>query len=99
MLTSIKKPLLSFEDYDTECDYLFTHFSLPLESILIGGSENVFGALTGWNANKSNEMTWNFETSQYELTLLLKQGYYNFQYVYVPQGALVADPNNIEGSF
>jgi hypothetical protein len=33
------------------------------------------------------------------LTLLLKQGYYNFQYVYVPQGSLVADHKNIEGSF
>ena len=86
-------------DYDTECDYVFTHFSLPLESILLGGSVNVFGALTGWNANKSNEMTWNFETSQYELTLLLKQGYYNFQYVYVEQGSTVADNKNIEGSF
>ena len=86
-------------DFDTECDYVFTHFSLPLESILLGGSVNVFGALTGWNANKSNEMTWNFETSQYELTLLLKQGYYNFQYVYVEQGSTVADNKNLEGSF
>jgi len=87
------------QDFDTECDYNFVHFSLPLESILIGGTVNVFGALTGWNANKSNEMTWNFNTSRYELTLLLKQGYYNFQYVYVPQGSAVADHTNIEGSF
>ncbi len=84
---------------DTECDYTFVHFTLPLQSILLGGSVNVFGALTGWNANKSNEMTWNFNTSSYELTLLLKQGYYNYQYVYVPQGAKSADHTNIEGSF
>ncbi|MBT3384578.1 MAG: DUF5103 domain-containing protein [Prolixibacteraceae bacterium] len=87
------------EDYDLECDYTFVHFSLPLESILLGGSVNVFGALTNWNANKSNEMNWNFDTSQYELTMLLKQGYYNFQYVYVPRAELVADHKNIEGSF
>lgn len=86
-------------DPDLECDYTFVHFSLPLESILMGGSVNVFGALSNWNANKGNEMTWNFETSQYELTLLLKQGYYNYQYVYVPRGSLVADHKNIEGSF
>lgn len=86
-------------DPDTECDYTFVHFTLPLESPLLGGSVNVFGALTGWNANKSNEMTWNFETSAYELTLLLKQGYYNYQYVYVPKGAKEADHTNIEGSF
>ncbi len=87
------------EYFDTECDYNFVHFSLPLESILLGGTVNVFGALTDWNANKSNEMTWNFNTSRYELTLLLKQGYYNFQYVYVPQGSKVADNKNLEGSF
>lgn len=86
-------------DTDTECDYTFVHFTLPLPSILLGGSVNVFGALTGWNANKSNEMTWNFNTGTYELTLLLKQGYYNYQYVYVPRGSAVADIANIEGSF
>ncbi len=84
---------------DTECDYTFVHFTLALPSILLGGTVNVFGALTGWNANKSNEMTWNFNTNAYELTLLLKQGYYNYEYVYVPQGATSADVTNIEGSF
>ncbi len=87
------------ENCDIECDYFFVHFTLPLESVLMGGSVNVFGALTNWNANKSSEMSWNFDTSAYELTLLLKQGYYNYQYVYVPQGASVADHINIEGSF
>jgi hypothetical protein len=86
-------------DPDTECDYTFVHFTLPLPSILLGGSVNVFGGLTGWNANKSNEMTWNFNISAYELTLLLKQGYYNYHYVYVPPGSTVADHTNIEGSF
>jgi len=86
-------------DSDTECDYMFVHFYLPLPSQLIGGSVNVFGALTGWNANKSNEMKWNFESAGYELSLLLKQGYYNYQYVYVPQGSKKADSVNLEGSF
>ena len=86
------------EDYDTECDYSFVHFTLPLESVLLGGTVNVFGQLTNWNANKSSEMIWNFDTSAYELTLLLKQGYYNYEYVYVPQGSSVADHENLEGS-
>ena len=86
-------------DTDTECDYMFVHFYLPMQSQLVGGSVNVFGALTGWNANKSNEMKWNYETAGYELSLLLKQGYYNYQYVYVPDGAKKADSVNLEGSF
>lgn len=87
------------ENYDTECDYNFVHFTLSLESVLLGGTINVFGALSNWNANKSNEMTWNFNTSAYELTLLLKQGYYNYIYVYVPEGSITADHTNLEGSF
>ncbi|MDX9883864.1 MAG: DUF5103 domain-containing protein [Prolixibacteraceae bacterium] len=87
------------QDFDTECDYTFVHFTLPLPVPLVGGSVNVIGSLTDWNANKSNEMTWNPQTAAYELTLLLKQGYYNYQYVYVPAGSTIADATNIEGSF
>lgn len=86
-------------DYDTECDYVFVHFLLQMPSKLMGGSVNVFGALTGWNANQTNEMKWNFERACYELTMMLKQGYYNYQYVYVPEGAKKADSVNLEGSF
>jgi len=85
-------------DYDTECDYMFVHFLLPLPSQLIGGSVNVFGAVTGWNANQSNQMKWNFELAGYELTMLLKQGYYNYQYAYIPDGAQKADLVNLEGT-
>jgi len=85
-------------DFDTECDYAFVHFFLPLPSPLVGGSVNVFGALTGWNANKTNEMKWNFEQAGYELTMMLKHGYYNYQYVYVPEGSKKADAVNLEGS-
>lgn len=85
-------------DYDTECDYAFVHFFLPVPSELTGGSVNVFGALTGWNANQTNQMKYNFQRAGYELTMLLKHGYYNYQYVYVPQGAQKADATNLEGS-
>ena len=85
-------------DPDTECDYAFVHFFLPVPSELVGGSVNVFGALTGWNANKTNEMKWNFEQAGYELTMMLKHGYYNYQYVYVPEGSKKADSSNLEGT-
>jgi len=85
-------------DFDTECDYVFVHFYLPMQSQLVGGSVNVFGALTGWNANKTNEMQWNFVQAGYELTMMLKQGYYNYQYVYVPEGSKKADSVNLEGA-
>lgn len=87
------------KDADTECDYMFVHFYLKTPAILLGGTVNVFGAFTGWTANKSNEMTWDFKESAYHLSMLLKQGYYNFQYIYVPDGAKQYDSVNLEGSF
>lgn len=87
------------KDADTECDYFFVHFFLRMSAPLMGGTVNVFGALTGWTADKSNEMKWDFEQSAYHLSMLLKQGYYNFQYVYVPDGAKQYDSVNLEGSF
>jgi hypothetical protein len=96
---SIESQDMEVQDSDTECDYTFVHFTLQLDAPLLGGSVNVFAALSNWNANKSNEMTYNFDTGAYELSMLLKQGYYNYQYIYVPLGAKVADHTNIEGSF
>jgi hypothetical protein len=86
-------------DADTECDYMFVHFYLKMAAPLMGGTVNVFGALTGWTANKSNELKWDFKESAYHLSMLLKQGYYNFQYIYVPDGAKQYDSVNLEGSF
>uniref|UniRef100_UPI003217E490 type IX secretion system plug protein n=1 Tax=uncultured Draconibacterium sp. TaxID=1573823 RepID=UPI003217E490 len=96
---SIESQDQEVRDAETECDYTFVHFTLQMDAPLLGGTVNVFGALSNWNANKSNEMTYNFNTASYELTMLLKQGYYNFQYVYVPEGSTVADLANLEGSF
>jgi len=86
-------------DADTECDYMFVHFYLKMPAPLMGGTVNVFGALTGWTADKSNEMKWDFKESAYHLSMQLKQGYYNFQYIYVPDGAKQYDSVNLEGSF
>ena len=87
------------EDADTECDYVFVHFTLPMEAPLVGGAVHVFGALSNWGFSPRSEMKWNYEHAAYEHTLLLKQGYYNYQYVYVPEGATVAEEAVLEGSF
>jgi hypothetical protein len=86
------------QDKDTECDYGFVHFTLAVPVPLVGGTVHVFGALTNWTANEATAMSWNAEQKEYELTLLLKQGYYNYEYVYVPQGTSKADETVLEGS-
>jgi len=87
------------QDYNTECDYDFVHFTLNMPTPLLGGKIYVFGALSQWQTKKGNEMSYNFDKGCYELTLLLKHGYYNYIYVYIPIGTKTVDDTNIEGSF
>jgi hypothetical protein len=66
------------ENPEVEADYIFVHFALQMEQVLAGGGVYVFGELSNWQCNKLNEMKWNMDEKQYELALLIKQGYYNY---------------------
>jgi len=86
-------------DYpEIEADYMFVHFTLKMPQPLLGGGVYVFGKLSNWQCLKQNEMVWNFEQNQYELTMLLKQGYYNFAYAYKDYKQPIVKMYNIEGS-
>lgn len=83
---------------ETEADYQMVHFTLDLDQPFLGGGVYVFGKLTNWQCNAENKMVWNFERNQYELSLLLKQGYYNYMYGYVAGAESIVKCENIEGS-
>ena len=85
-------------DKDTDADYVYVHFTLPRDAPVTDGHVYVFGALTDWVVGESNMMKYNFEKKAYELTILLKQGYYNYEYVYVAEGTPVIDAFYFEGS-
>ena len=88
------------DDYenDTESDYFYTHFTLPIPQ-LGGGRVYLHGDLTDNIFCEDNEMTYNLIDHQYELTLPLKQGSYNYQYLFVRDGSGTATSVPIEGSF
>ncbi|TKG91098.1 DUF5103 domain-containing protein [Puteibacter caeruleilacunae] len=83
----------------TEADYVMVHFALPMEQPLLSGAVHVFGSLTDWTCDESNKMTYNFERKTYEASLLVKQGFYNYQYAFVTNGARVYNTQNLEGSY
>lgn len=84
---------------DTEADYMFVHFNLQVLKPLLGGGIYVFGKLSNWQCLSEYEMKYNMERQQYELTLLLKQGYYNFTYAYKDYNSTEIKPYNLEGSY
>jgi hypothetical protein len=79
------------KDPDTDADYLNVYFSLPSASAVTGGQMYVSGNLNNWLFN-------NPEKSQYECTALLKQGWYNYEYVFLRDGDNEGVASKFEGS-
>ncbi len=83
---------------DIEAEYVYVHFTLPMEEALREGSLYVFGELSNWKYGNSNKMTYNKTLKQYEATMYLKQGYYNYQYIFLKDNEKAGDVTEIEGS-
>ena len=86
-----------FEGDLTE-DYVATYFSLRCDFKVTGGDLYVFGELTDWRIIPDAKLEYNEESKYWETALFLKQGYYNYQYVFVPKGSKTIDATYIEGS-
>jgi len=79
-------------------DYVFTHFTLKSDFPFTDGNVYVFGELTDWELQDEAKLHYNKEFDFWETELLLKQGAYNYQYVYLPYGSNEIDASYIEGS-
>lgn len=62
-----------------ENDYAVVYFNL--KSVKLKGKVYIAGALTNWQYTNDNALKWNKTTETYQGSLLLKQGYYNYQYI------------------
>ena len=64
---------------NNEADYAYVHFTLEIEEI---SNQEIYllGSFSDWKLDKEFKLLYNKETQKYETRLLLKQGYYNYQY-------------------
>jgi len=85
-------------DSDTEADYLFVHFNLASEE-MTGGRLYIYGHFSGGNLSSRYEMEYNSLTGRYEATVLLKQGAYDYQYLWVPDGDTKGQTSAVEGNW
>lgn len=84
---------------DTEADYMLVHFTFDANGEqLPDGEIYLQGEFTYNSLTPPYRMTFNPETGCYENLQLMKQGYYNYQYVYKPsKGKTGTQPT--EGNF
>jgi hypothetical protein len=79
-------------------DYVLTHFTLRCDFPVADGNLYVFGELTDWQIDSKAKLTFNPDNNYWETKLFCKQGFYNYLYVFVPNGSQTIDDTYIEGS-
>jgi hypothetical protein len=84
--------------YDTDADYVYVYLTLPSKQMISEGKIYVSGGLNNWTFNKNNLMTYNSERAEYECTTLLKQGWYNYEFVFLKDGSTDGTATIFEGS-
>ena len=82
----------------TEADYVYVNFMLPMRSPFMNGSVHVVGELTQWKLDERSRMEYDPEMQAYRLRLLLKQGYYAYQLLFVPKGESRGLTETLEGN-
>lgn len=83
---------------ETEAEYVNVYFSMPYAAPMIDGDFYIIGQLTDWCYSGESKMTYNFTRKAYEKTLLLKQGFYNYQVVLKYHDQESGDESFIEGT-
>jgi len=86
------------KDPNVDADYAKVYFTLPALQPVQGGNIFITGEMTHWKVSRESMMTYNTEKSAYEGSLILKQGWYNYEYVYVPDKQVGEERRYYEGS-
>lgn len=84
---------------DTEADYAYVTFRLKHDQLPEGKAIYIYGELSDWRVQPECKMTFDPEEGLYKGTVLLKQGFYDYEYVLVDQATHQVDEQAIEGSF
>jgi len=86
------------KNMDTDADYVYIYFTLPSINKVEGGEMYVSGDLANWAFTATNKMIFNQDKHQYECSMLLKQGWYNYEYIFVKNGETSGEPSVFEGN-
>ncbi len=71
------------QDINRESEYARVFFSLRCNKELNGGELHVYGRFNNYSLTDETHLTYNKRTGLFETSILLKQGFYNYKYVYL----------------
>ena len=91
--------ILERDDAKIQADYVWVNFCLKHNPFLENGNLYLFGALTDWNIKEEAKLNYDERMGCYETSLLLKQGYYNYTYLFIPEDTQLASQEAVDGHF
>ncbi|MBI1286393.1 MAG: DUF5103 domain-containing protein [Flavobacteriales bacterium] len=86
-------------DPTTDADYAQVHFQLKYPEPVLDGGLYLFGGLTEWQIKPEYRLEYSYRDGVYETSAYLKQGYYNYQYIYLKDGETEGSTELTEASF
>jgi hypothetical protein len=87
----------AFGENALQADYMITHFTLDTGGKLNGGNVWLYGEFLEGYSGSQAMMKYDASSGCYTADLLLKQGAYNYMYLWVPDGTTVGQTGKIEG--
>ena len=87
----------AYNENQLEADYIITHFALDAGGKLNGGNVYLYGEFTAGYPASQVMMKYDASCGYYTADWLLKQGAYNYMYLWVPDGSSVGLTSKIEG--
>jgi hypothetical protein len=86
-------------DKNTSADYVFVHFNLS--GLMLNPKDKIYatGGFCDWTCLQTNQMTYNETTNNFEATLLLKQGLYDYSFAKAEGNNGSVNEYEIEGSY
>lgn len=82
---------LDQNDDDLEGDYADVYFSLKTDTER-AGSVHLVGSFNNFKADSNNQLTYDQDNGSYGINMKLKQGLYDYEYIYkTPDGLIITD--------
>lgn len=88
------------EDFENQmaAEYVWVHFFVPMQPLLEPGTIYIYGELTQWKYIPEAVMTYNPKVGGYQGAMMVKQGYYNYQYIFVSKNNTIGSVDFMEGN-
>lgn len=86
-------------NYFNGADYCNVVFNLAYPSPLQNGNFYVVGAFNNYTCDVNSKMYYNLETQSYLATIQLKQGLYNYSYIFKDETTKIEDQSMTEGYY